>query len=65
MSFCSGRAQTGIAGSGIGYIPQPGSGAGSGGFGGIGSGGYGIGGISGRGISEALGCLNDKVCDPV
>nr|XP_043639382.1 keratin, type II cytoskeletal 1-like [Erigeron canadensis] len=49
--FRLGRAQTGIAGTGIGYIPQPGSGAGgAGGFGGSGGGGgFGNGGGSGGG----------------
>lgn len=59
--FRTGRAQTGIAGTGTGFIPQPGSGSGGNG-GGFGNGGGGFGGISSGGISKALGCLNDKVC---
>lgn len=58
--FRTGRAQTGIAGTGTGFIPQPGSGSGGNG-GGFGNGGGGFGGISSGGISKALGCLNDKV----
>nr|GEU66081.1 retrovirus-related Pol polyprotein from transposon TNT 1-94 [Tanacetum cinerariifolium] len=66
--FELGRAQTGISGTGIGYIPQPGSGSGgngggfgNGGFGNGGGGGGGFGGISSGGISKALVCLNDKI----
>ncbi|KAI3687164.1 hypothetical protein L1987_80857 [Smallanthus sonchifolius] len=56
--FRLGKAQTGIAGTGTGYIPQPGSGAG-GSFGdGLGGG---LGGIGGGVIAKALVCLNDKI----
>ncbi|GKE29322.1 hypothetical protein Tco_1444706, partial [Tanacetum coccineum] len=56
------RAQTGISGTGLGYIPQPGSGSGGNGGGfGNGAGGGGFGGISSGGISKALVCLNDKI----
>ncbi|KAI7727941.1 hypothetical protein M8C21_015483 [Ambrosia artemisiifolia] len=58
--FWLGKAQTGIAGTGIGYIPQPGSGAG-GGFGNGGGGGGGFGGIGTGAIAKALVCLNDKI----
>ncbi|KAI3506057.1 hypothetical protein L1887_28412 [Cichorium endivia] len=64
--FWLGRAQTaGIAGTGIGYIPQPG-GVG-GGFGNSGGGvfgnggGGGIGGIGGGVLAKALVCLSDKI----
>ncbi|KAM0013410.1 hypothetical protein Hdeb2414_s0044g00742861 [Helianthus debilis subsp. tardiflorus] len=72
-SFGLGKAQTGVAGTGIGYIPQPGSGVGGGfggsgaggGFGGSGGGGFGsaggFGGIGTGAIAKALVCLNDKI----
>ncbi|KAL4579279.1 hypothetical protein LXL04_015417 [Taraxacum kok-saghyz] len=67
--FGSGKAQTGIAGTGIGYIPQPGGGGvgnGGGGFGNGGGvfgngGGGGIGGIGGGVLGNALVCLSDKI----
>ncbi|KAI3821774.1 hypothetical protein L1987_09346 [Smallanthus sonchifolius] len=64
--FRLGKAQTGIAGTGTGYIPQPGSGAGGSFGGGLGGGfgnggGGGLGGIGGRVIAKALVCLNDKI----
>ncbi|KAJ9546425.1 hypothetical protein OSB04_018968 [Centaurea solstitialis] len=68
-----GRAQPGIAGTGNGYIPQPGGGISGGGFGGggFGNGGGGsgnngfggFGGIGGGVIAKALICLGDKASD--
>ncbi|XP_023765584.1 uncharacterized protein LOC111914074 [Lactuca sativa] len=60
--FRLGRAQTGISGTGIGYLPQPGGGGGVGG--GFGNGGGGIGGSGGIGggvLAKALVCLTDKI----
>ncbi|XP_024993995.1 ATP-dependent RNA helicase A-like [Cynara cardunculus var. scolymus] len=63
------RAQPGIAGTGNGYIPQPGGGGGFGNGGGVGGGGGfgngggvgGLGGIGGGVIAKALVCLSDKI----
>lgn len=52
-----GKAQTGIAGTGTGYIPEPGSG-GSSSSSGFGNGG---GGFRVEDLSKALVCLSDKV----
>ncbi|KAL8249693.1 hypothetical protein R6Q59_006561 [Mikania micrantha] len=60
-SFRLGKAQTGIAGTGIGYIPQPGSGSVGDRFGGDGDGDDESRGIEGAVIAKALVCLNDKI----
>ncbi|GKB94243.1 hypothetical protein Tco_0980380, partial [Tanacetum coccineum] len=54
------RAQTGISGTGLGYIPQPGSGSGGNGGGfGNGAAGGGFGGISSGG-NRHFSCSNTK-----
>ncbi|KAL8249694.1 hypothetical protein R6Q59_006562 [Mikania micrantha] len=60
-SFKLGKAQTGIAGTGTGYLPQPGTGGFGGGGGGFGGGGNGFGGIEEGIIAKALVCFNDKI----